>query len=228
MARTVRIQRRADALQLRLKEHATPASKRAVIGRFARTRLGAAQQHNAAVLGRVPDHEQYVDGRRGAAFETVKTNGGRIVIQFELLDEVLAEIGRMLVEESPVWKGDYIKGHRLFADGVEVPAGTDLPPADEYVYLNLVPYARRLEIGRKRDGTPFVTQVEPRIYERVFKRARRRFGNIVKLKYVYRSPHLGYVALGGRRGGKTASAATRDAHNFERATRAPAILISSR
>ena len=51
------------------------------------------------------------------------------------------------------------------------------PLASEYVFLNTVPYARKIEIGKTESGRDFVIQVPNRIYERTANDAQARFGN---------------------------------------------------
>jgi hypothetical protein len=55
------------------------------------------------------------------------------------------------------------------------------------VFINLVPYARRLEIGKTKDGRDFLISVPNRIYERTYKEAKSRFGNIAKITFTYES-----------------------------------------
>ena len=50
--------------------------------------------------------------------------------------------------------------------------GETIPPADEYVFINPVPYARRIEVGKTKSGRPFLIQVPNKIYERTAKDAR--------------------------------------------------------
>ena len=90
-------------------------------------------------------------------------------------------------ERSPRVSGRYIRGHRLFIDGGEF-IGKDIPVgAEEYTFINTVPYARKIEIGKTKSGRAFVLQVPNRIYERTAKDARRRVGNSVDVKFTYTS-----------------------------------------
>jgi hypothetical protein len=157
------------------------------------------------VLGRIPPHVTTVDGRRGAPLESVRPDGGQIVTEFELVGDVLKWVANELAERSPVRKGDYLRGHKVFADGVEIDVSAVIPDADEYIFTNVVPYARKIEIGKTRSGRAFVIQVAPRIYELVAQAARRRFGNIVRVRYSFRDIRAG-----------------------RQSSRAPAIIITSR
>lgn len=176
-------------------ERATEASVRADLSlpeqrraaaQFAQEGLNEAKEINRRILGRVPPYTTTVNGHEGAPLESVNPDGGSIIFEFELATEVLQWIGEALLERSPVVSGAYKRGHTLFADGQETTLGGNIPPADEYVFLNEVPYARKIEIGKTESGRDFVIQVENRIYERTAKDARAKFGNTVEIKFVYR------------------------------------------
>jgi hypothetical protein len=73
----------------------------------------------------------------------------------------------------------------LLADGAEVdPSGANVPPADEYVFINTVPYARRIERGSS-------SQAPDGVYQAVAMLARGRFGNIARITYSFRTVSSG-------------------------------------
>jgi hypothetical protein len=187
-----------------LKTLSEPEQRQAAAA-LARSGIEEAKQTNRSVLGRIPPHVTTVDGRRGAPLESVRPDGGQIVTEFELVGDVLKWIANELAERSPVRKGDYLRGHKVFADGVEIDVSAVIPDADEYIFTNVVPYARKIEIGKTRSGRAFVIQVAPRIYEVVAQAARRRFGNIIRVRYSFRDIRAG-----------------------RQSSRAPAIIITSR
>jgi hypothetical protein len=174
-----------------------------------------------------------VDGRKGAALESVKPDG-IIVTEFSLIDDVLEWIGDMLVKGSPVKTGRYSESHILFADGVEVEPGAALPEAEEYVYLNVQPYARKIERGLS-------PQAPDGVYEGVAAMARSRFSNIARIRFTFRAyldgGMTGYIPTGTswhrnrekKAGIKGRFAATplpgADARARERANRQPAIVV---
>jgi hypothetical protein len=126
----------------------SPAARSADIAAVATVALAAAEVVNRAILGRVPSHRTTVDGRAGAALESVRPNGGRIEFEFDFIDpELLHWISDQLHRFSPVRSGRYQRSHILLADGVEVdPTGT-IPQAREFVFINSQPYARAIERG---------------------------------------------------------------------------------
>lgn len=179
------------------------AEQQKAAGAFARQGIEEHKAANRLILGRVPPLTVWVDGRKGASLESVKPNGGTILGEFDLVEDVLRWIGEELVKRSPVVSGDYVEGHTLFADGTEVPPGGQIPVADEYVFTNLVPYARKIEIGKTQSGRAFVIQVPNRIYERTAKDARSRFGNISDIRFQHRTQVGAYrlrQSQGRRRG----------------------------
>ena len=146
----------------------------------------------------MPRYTVAVDGRIGAPLESVKPNG-EIVVEFELVNDVLAWIADQLVTHSPVGSGKdrhpglYQKSHTLFADGQETDVGAVIPPADEYVFINTLPYARKIEHGLSR-------QAPDGVYQAVAILAQRRFGNIAQISFSYRAPFQGSF-LSARSGG---------------------------
>jgi hypothetical protein len=185
------------SLKLRIDpiETVTEASIRADLSRMEQSRaagafvaegIAAADAQNQRVLGRVPPKTVTVDGRLGAALESVNPDGGTIIVEYELIGDVLRWIGKTLVDRSPSVSGNYKRGHTLFVDGQEVPLNGQIPQGEEYAFTNMVPYARKIEIGKTESGRDFVIQVQNRIYERTARDARAKFGNIAQISFSYR------------------------------------------
>jgi hypothetical protein len=168
-----------------ISEVLSPEARSRALAEFARQAHREAQSTNARALGAEPPFEQFVDGRVGAALETVRPDG-RIVFEFELINDVLAWIMAALIERSPRRSGAYRAGHRLFADGREVDPAGQVPPADEYSFTNYLPYTRKLEIGKTRGGRDFLVSVPNRIYERTAADAKARFGNAARIGFTFR------------------------------------------
>jgi hypothetical protein len=161
-----------------------------------------ASQTNAQALGRRPPSTTFVDGRAGASLESVRPDGV-IVTEFELILDVLIYISNLLDQFSPVKTGRYKRSHILLADNVEIDVHTpSLAPqvavADEYIFVNTQPYARKIEHGS--------SQQSPRgVYEAVSLVARRRYGKIASIVFGFRT------LLGSNKG--------------ERSERQPAIIV---
>lgn len=187
---------------------------------MARELLAEAEQINLEALGHIPPYDTFVDGRLGAAEETVRPNGGVIVYEFEMLGDLFAWIGEQLVLHSPVLTGRYAASHKFFADGIELEVGAPVPPeAREFVYLSDVPYARRIEKGRS-------PQAPDGVYQAVAALAQRRFHNIAKISFQYQAPLGGGSAMeawASTTKQRRSSNASADAH-WNR--RQPAIVIN--
>lgn len=223
---TTRIEPIERSIVLAIREGEPPAERGKRLAGYARQALAEAQEINRRATGVVPPHETYVDGRLEAPLETVKPDGV-IVFEFDLLNDLFEWIGDMLVKHSPVGHEDnihYFASHAFFADGVEIAPGAEVPPAEEYVFLNLQPYARKIERGLSK-------QAPDGVYEAVTVLARRRFNNVASIRFTYRSPLLGYVPGAANRAERRAmrnQPARWSAIRMERESRQPAIVIRVR
>ncbi|MCS0501619.1 hypothetical protein [Ancylobacter mangrovi] len=214
---------------LAIRKGEDPAQRGARLAAFARQALAEAQEINRQATGAVPPHETFVDGRQGAPLESVKPDGV-IVFEFDLLGDLFEWVGEMLVKHSPVRTGRYSDSHLFFADGVQVDPGAALPSAEEYVFINVQPYARKIERGLS-------PQAPEGVYEAVAAMARARFGNLAHIRFSYRSFQEGgivaYIPAGApatrdRRGRFASGAGVSEARNREHATRRPAVVIQMR
>lgn len=172
-------------VRLVLDEDLSPEAQGLAIERLAMARIDEAKAKNAAALGRVPPHETFVDGRRNAPLRTVRLRDGVILVEFELILDVLLWIAKTLEERSPVKSGAYRRSHMLFVDRQPVDLSGGLPVADEYVFMNLTPYARRLEVGKTNSGRDFLISVPNRIYIRTGADAAARFGNMADITVAF-------------------------------------------
>lgn len=158
---------------------ASPEAKSRRLAEFARTQIAEALQINRAALGRDTPYEVAVDGKIGAALSGVRPDGV-IVANFDLAVDTLEWIGEALVKGSPVLTGRYTRSHLLFVDGVEHTPGDAVPDFEEAVFVNVVPYARKIERGLS-------AQAPDGVYQAVAAVARQRFGNIAAVRFSYRS-----------------------------------------
>ncbi|MBN8960576.1 MAG: hypothetical protein J0H71_05545 [Rhizobiales bacterium] len=200
------------------------SGQRAAAAQYAAAAIAETDAINRRVLGRVPPATVSVDGRLGAPLASVRLNGGVILADWAVVGDVLVWIGRTLQDRSPIVSGRYRDAHTLFADAVEVEIGKDIPPASQYVFLNPVPYAHKIEIGKTKSGRDFVVQVPNRIYERAADDANARFGNVASIRFSYRAPLDGallkYMPVRGP--------VSRAASALERELRVPSIIVTLR
>jgi hypothetical protein len=184
-------------------------SQQKAVAKFARAKIAEGDAINQKALGRVPPKTVTVDGRRDAELETVNPDRGIIIAEWRLVEDVLIWIYKTLQERSPVLSGEYKKSHKFYADNSE--ANPARPPlASEYIFLNPVPYSRKLDMGKTKSGRDFLVSVPNRIYARTAKDAKAKFGNLAQIRFSYRA------AVGG------------SIVNKNRDSRVPAIVVTIR
>lgn len=162
----------------------SPEARIALIQGQARAALKESQDINRAALGKVPPHHTFVDGQEDPSLSKVHPDRGVIVHRFDLTGDMLEWINAQLIFNSPIGKTpkspQYSKSHAWFADGVEFDDVDSPPSAEVYVVLNTTPYARKIERGLSR-------QAPEGVYEGVAALANRRFGNLARIRFSYRS-----------------------------------------
>jgi hypothetical protein len=200
MGLAVRVQPLQRDLQLLLDDLVSPQKRSQALAQFARVEIQRAKVINTQALGREPPATIHVDGAKNAPLDSVRP-GGIIVCDFQLVNEVLAWIDIQLILHSPFKTGRYTKSHALFADGAALSLESiaavsgNFPIADEYVFINTVPYARKIERGSS-------TQAPEGVYQVVATLAQRRFGNLARITFSYRTA-MGSGIVGGRRGNRS-------------------------
>jgi hypothetical protein len=182
MPLSVKLTPYSQSFQVLVDQTLSPQARGERIAAAARQIIAVADEKNRSGFGAVPGKKITVNGRESDLIGPVPVppDSGVIVAEYRLVDDVLAWIMQTLRDRSPVISGAYRDGHKMFADNVE--ADPDNPPlASQYTFFNLVPYARRLEVGKTESGRDFLIQVENRIYARTAQDARARFGNVAKI-----------------------------------------------
>lgn len=177
-----------------LRDDLSPKAQSAALAQYAGEVIAETDSKNASVLGRKPRRVVYVDGREGGSLNSVRPDG-EIIAEYELFNDVLAWIGNQLEMHSPVKSGDYRASHNVFADGRLVDLGARIPDAEEYVFINSMPYARKIERGAS-------SQAPNGVYQAVAVLAQRRFGNMAKVRFSFRTA-MGGVIKGGREGDRS-------------------------
>lgn len=194
---TTKVQPIDRDVQLMLAQDLSPAAQSAAFAAVAADMIGEADEINRQILGRIPLRKTYVDGTQGAALESVKP-GGVIVAEWELVSDILVAIANELKQVSPVRTGKYQASHTLFADGVEVPIGNEIPQASQYVFLSDVVYAIKIE---GVPGRPPESKMAPKgVYQ--ITAAKFQGDNRAKVRFEWRKPFRGGL-IGGREGNKS-------------------------
>lgn len=154
----------------------------AILREQAEMALKEGQAINEAALGYIPEHDTFLDGARANTLVNAKANS-TVIYEFHLLTDVIRWIDEQLIIHSPVGSEpkspEYSKSHTWFADDFEFDV-ENIPPAEQYVVLSTVPYARKIERGLSR-------QAPDGVYQGVAASAVRRFGNIAYVGFTYRS-----------------------------------------
>lgn len=224
-------------LEVIFREELSPSARSSVLARVAREALVEGDEQNRSVLGRIPPHKTFVDGGEGRSEDDVSPSG-TIVYEWEILTDLFLWIADQLKTHSPVGRGRdrhpglYQKSHTLFADGTEVDIGAQIPEAREYVFMNMLDYARKIEQGES-------SQASDGVYESIAALARQRFGNVAKISFTYRGIVAGkqinpetigaarYQSRRNARTGRFAFQGGSRAHNVS-SVRFPAIVITVR
>lgn len=157
----------------------SPEAKSRRLAEFAAERIAEARATNRQASGRDTPYKIVVDGRKGAPLASVRPDGV-IVANFDLVRDVLEWIGEQLLRESPRLTGKYEQAHRLFVDGAAQILGAPIDAAEEYAFVNLAPYSRKIERGQS-------VQAPDGVYQAVAVVAAKRFGNIARVRYSWRS-----------------------------------------
>lgn len=206
------------------------------IAAFHMERVGDAKKRNRSIMSGLGDIREIttVDGKLGAPLESVKVDGGSIVTTFPFaVGEILAYIDYLLVTRSPIKTGAYQRSHRLFADGQQVFDPLNPPlDAEVYMFISNLPYARKIEGSDTR--TPQGSAPSEGVYRGATKLANGRFSKFAYIKYTMQAiiesglQDYSSVALGGRKGGKKATSAQRDALKKHNESRYPTIRVRLR
>lgn len=123
------------------------------------------RQQSARSGGIVPDHIMVVDGRTGAAPETVRPEGA-ILIRWHYLTEAVIRVVDYLEVNGPERSGEWKRSLTTYVDDTPVSRSAALPAgAQEAVVVARAEYSRRLEVGKDEKGGPFVVQVPQHFME---------------------------------------------------------------
>jgi hypothetical protein len=188
-------------IELMLRQDLSADMQAAIFADFAKEQIKEAEDIDKQVLGHVPRSTVTVDGREDASLKSIKPNS-TVVAEFDVFMDVLLWIAEQLEKNSPVGTpprdphpGLYRSSHTLFADGMEIKPGEAVPEAEEYVFTTTLPYARKIEHGQS-------SQAPDGVYQVLATLASRRFGNVAKISFTYRTV-IGGEIVGGLKGNKS-------------------------
>jgi hypothetical protein len=159
-------------------EDVSPATQSEALADFAEDQLARALEGNRSAIGAEPAFDTFVDGRRDAALTDVRPDGS-IVFEFHILSDVVRWVDGLLIEFSPVRTGRYQRSHVLFVDGAAVDPQGAIPDGQEFVLMNLQPYAEDIENDLSKQAPDGVFQAAAAL-------ANEKFGQIATVEFGYR------------------------------------------
>jgi len=226
---SIKVEPLARDIELLIAQDLSPEAQSATLAAFARETLAEAEATNEAALGHASPHETFVDGLAGASEETVRP-GGQITYEFDLLLDLFAWIDDQLMQHAPVRSGQFKRSFVFLADDVEADPRNPPPGLKVAVFSNTQPYARKIEGDDNRK--PESSQAPDGVFEVVAALAGRRYGNIAKVSFGWRSlQNAGALTewarsesgrlLGSKRGGG-------EAQQHDWLTRQPSIIVTVR
>lgn len=170
-------------LVVQVSETNKEAGQRALVAR--------AKSERDRVIGGTPapsSYQQFVDNVPDAPIEAVKYDGV-IIFAWQYLREVVERCLEALMLSAPVLTGNYVKNISLLIDDDESKAGSTLedilPDTQKVTIVPTADYARRLEVGLRRDGSPFVIQVPLHNVEMVARMVASKYKDLAEIHFTY-------------------------------------------
>jgi hypothetical protein len=154
----------------------------ALLARVAAAERDRALTQQRAWSGLAPRYRQVVDGMDRASLTIVRPDDV-IVFTWQYLAEIVRDTYEALVRRSPRDSGAYITGLIILVDGQEARIETIDADTRAVHIIASVPYARRLEVGKRKARGPFVPQVPSHIVEETATVARRLAGNLASFSF---------------------------------------------
>jgi hypothetical protein len=195
----------------------SPETRAKAFAEMARGSIVEIDRANDAMLGRDVHYRTFVDGRETESLAGVKETS-EIVARWDLVPGVIAYIDGLLANAGPRLSGDYRRLRAIYADGVEITDPLKAAGAREVLFLSLVPYARKIESGKKGYAPGHV-------YEAVAAMAKSRFSNVALIKFTYAEPEGPAPALDRWAATSATAAAQRKKKGRDNPRRQPAILV---
>lgn len=169
-----------------LREQLTGEPRRRRLVALAYEAISEVEAINRAAIGHDVGYEVIVDGRPDAPIESVKP-GGVVVALFAVHAAAIDFTWETLARLSPVDQSPnadnivYRDNHLLLVNGEEREPPVSVEPDDIVTFVNLLPYARRIEQGHSKKQAP------DGVYEVATAIVKARFGNVVNVRFGYGS-----------------------------------------
>lgn len=147
--------------------------------------VATAKREHARIMADQPAPSSFVrivDGVKDAREDQVRADG-RIVYQYSRIEEVVDFALATLRDVSPVLSGDYRKAHEIYLNGKQVADVKDYRAGDDLMITNLLPYARKIEVGKMKMRVAGTSKV----YQQARRIVMNRFGNSASIEFTYRA-----------------------------------------
>lgn len=148
--------------------------------RLAAKRIAQIDDENARAAGRVIPRQLFVDHAETTSLTPAKSTS-IIVARWSVGVAAVDWIWDTLRIAGPKLTGHYRESARMYVDGVESRDPRDAVGAREVLFVSVVPYARKIERGKKGYAPGHV-------YQSVAQAAQARFGNAALIKFTYAVP----------------------------------------
>lgn len=176
----------------------TGPQSRAALHVAARQERDRVLREQAQRAGIAPTDVVIPDGKRGAPIEGAQR---LVVIEYGYLREIARAALLAAVAKVPKRTGRYASSFILLADGKEIAGLNEITEATrEVAVVNTEPYARRLEIGKRADGAPFVIRSsDSEAIKKASLEIRARYNNVAAVAFAFFDLSAAYVIRGGRK-----------------------------
>ena len=148
------------------------------LAELAREKIGDVEAAHPAV-----EVETWVNGRQGVPLESLRIPGS-IVALFDYMPEAIPSVLAFAQERAPVLTGAYRRSIGVWVNGASYAAGS-YKHGDEIIIAATVPYARRVEIGKRKDGKPWLLHVPPGIMEDTARWAAAQWRGVITVRSVW-------------------------------------------
>lgn len=197
----------------------SPSARAEAFAGMALSSIREIDAENDAILGRDVQYEMRVNSRPVPNFYGIKETD-TLSAHWRLGSAVAEFILATLRQAGPVLKGDYRASATMYVDGVESEDPSAADPANEILFLSTVPYARKIERGKKGYAPGAV-------YQAVAALAKARFSNMALIKFTYAQPEGAAPMLDAwaRRNASRQGSARKQRAQLIKNRRQPAIVV---
>ena len=157
-----------------------PKERAKKFAEMAKKEIALVSRLNDGLVGKHVPYETFVDGVKTSDLFRA-TESSQIAAEWQLKTGVIEYIYDLLQKVGPAKTGRYRRSVMLFADGKQIDDPKAAEGANTVMFVSTVPYARKIEHGKKGYAPGAV-------YESVAAMAKGRFGNLARINFTYAEP----------------------------------------